>query len=87
MDVFIAVLNGKPVGACVTVIDNGSGSRYWVGTSPEHRSRGVGRAIMLGSLAPMAELPVTLTASRLGRPLYQSLGYTAVTTSTWSSSQ
>jgi hypothetical protein len=47
------------------------------------RSRGVGRAVMLGSLAQLADLPVTLTASRLGRALYESLGFTAAADSTW----
>lgn len=83
VDVFLAVLDGEPVGACVTVIDEGIGSLYWVGTPAAHRSRGVGRAVMLGALAPMADLPVTLTASRLGRPLYESLGFTAFADSTW----
>lgn len=83
VDVFLAVLDGEAVGAGVTLVHDGSGSHYWVGTPSAHRSRGAGRAVMLGSLAPMAHLPVTLTASRLGRPLYESLGYTAVTSSTW----
>ncbi|MEU1671192.1 GNAT family N-acetyltransferase [Streptomyces roseifaciens] len=87
VDVFLAVLDGEAVGAGVTVVHDGVGCHYWVSTSSAHRSRGVGRAVMLGSLAPMANLPVTLTASRLGRPLYESLGYTAVTESTWWSSQ
>ncbi|WP_329395125.1 GNAT family N-acetyltransferase [Streptomyces melanogenes] len=87
VDVFLAVLDGEAVGAGVTVVHDGVGSHYWVGTPSAHRSRGAGRAVMLGSLAPIANLPVTLTASRLGRPLYESLGYTAVTSSTWWSSQ
>ncbi|WHM40845.1 GNAT family N-acetyltransferase [Streptomyces sp. BPTC-684] len=87
VDVFLAVHNGEAVGAGVTVVHDGFGSHYWVGTPSAHRSRGAGRAVMLGSLAPMANLPVTLTASRLGRPLYESLGFTAVTSSTWWSSQ
>ncbi|RKN66001.1 N-acetyltransferase [Streptomyces klenkii] len=87
VDVFLAVLDGEAVGAGVTVVHDGYGSHYWVGTPSAHRSRGAGRAVMLGSLAPMANLPVTLTASRLGRPLYESLGYTAATSSTWWSSQ
>ncbi|MFG2142795.1 GNAT family N-acetyltransferase [Streptomyces sp. NPDC048696] len=87
VDVFLAVLDGEAVGACVTVVSDGFGSHYWVGTPPTQRSRGAGRAVMLGSLAPMANLPVTLTASRLGRPLYESLGFTAVTPSTWWSSR
>ncbi|MFK8907174.1 GNAT family N-acetyltransferase [Streptomyces sp. YS-3] len=86
VDVFVAVLDGDVVGAGVTVVHDGFGSHYWVGTPPTLRSRGAGRAVMLGSLAPMANLPVTLTSSRLGRPLYESLGFTAVTASTWWSS-
>jgi GNAT superfamily N-acetyltransferase len=87
VDVFIARLDGAVAGACVTVVDDGFGSHYWVGTPPAFRSRGVGRAVMLGSLAPLADLPVTLTASRLGRPLYESLGFTTGTESTWWSSR
>ncbi|MEU1376003.1 GNAT family N-acetyltransferase [Streptomyces triculaminicus] len=87
VDVFLAVLDGEAIGAGVTVVHDGFGSHYWVAAPSAHRSRGAGRAVMLGSLAPMANLPVTLTASRLGRPLYESLGFTAVTDSTWWSSQ
>jgi GNAT superfamily N-acetyltransferase len=87
VDVFIARLDGEVAGACVTVVDNGFGSHYWVGTPPAFRSRGVGRAVMLGSLAHLVDLPVTLTASRLGRPLYESLGFTAAAPSTWWSSR
>jgi GNAT superfamily N-acetyltransferase len=87
VDVFVAHLDGEVAGACVTVVANGFGSHYWVGTLPAFRSRGVGRAVMLGSLAHLADLPVTLTASRLGRPLYESLGFTAAGPSTWWSSR
>ncbi|MET8505636.1 GNAT family N-acetyltransferase [Streptomyces sp. NPDC004787] len=83
VDVFVALVDGVPAGACVSVLDDGVGSHYWVGTSPAFRSRGVGRAVMLGSLAPLAHRPVTLTASKLGRPLYESLGYTVAAPSTW----
>lgn len=83
VDVFIAVLDGAVAGACVTVVADGFGSHYWVGTPPGFRSRGVGRAVMLGSLAHLVDVPVTLTASRLGRPLYESLGFTAAAASTW----
>lgn len=83
VDVFLAVHDGVPAGAAVTVVDDGVGGHYWVGTSPAFRSRGVGRAVMLGSLAHLADLPVTLTASKLGRPLYETLGYTAAAHATW----
>ncbi|MEV4346417.1 GNAT family N-acetyltransferase [Actinoplanes sp. NPDC049596] len=87
MAIFLALIDGAPAGACVTVTADGLASHYWVGTPPAHRSRGVGRAVMLGSLAPVAHLPVTLTASKLGRPLYESLGFTAATPATWWSSR
>jgi hypothetical protein len=53
-------------------------SRAWTCSSP---------AVLLGSLAPLADLPVTFTASRLGRPLYESLACTAAADSTWWSSR
>ncbi|MER5207598.1 GNAT family N-acetyltransferase [Streptomyces sp. NPDC002825] len=83
VDVFLALADGVAAGAAVSVVDDGIGSHYWVGTSPAFRSRGVGRAVMLGSLAHLKDLPVTLTASKLGRPLYESLGYTVAAPSTW----
>lgn len=87
VDVFVAMLDGEPAGAAVSVVADGYGGHYWVGTSGRFRSRGAGRAVMLGSLAHMADLPLTLTASALGRPLYESLGYVAVAPSTWWSSK
>ncbi|MFF8710064.1 GNAT family N-acetyltransferase [Streptomyces sp. NPDC015184] len=83
VDVFVARYEGVAAGACVSVVDGGVGSHYWVGTSSAFRSRGVGRAVMLGALAHLADLPNTLTASKLGRPLYESLGYTVAAPSTW----
>jgi hypothetical protein len=47
----------------------------------------VGRAVMVGSLADLVDVPVTLTASRLGRPLYESLGFAAASPATWWSSR
>lgn len=81
--VHVAVLDGSVAGACVSVVDGGLGSHYWVGTPAAFRSRGVGRAVMLGSLAEMTSIPATLTASKLGRPLYESLGYEVAGMSTW----
>ncbi|MGW6392522.1 GNAT family N-acetyltransferase [Streptomyces sp. NPDC055103] len=86
VEVFVALHDGVAAGACVSFVDDGVGSRYWVGTSSAFRSRGVGRAVMLGSLAHLADLPATLTASKLGRPLDESLGYTVAAPSTWWSS-
>ncbi|MEU5155777.1 GNAT family N-acetyltransferase [Glycomyces sp. NPDC021274] len=84
--IFVARVDGEVLGACVTVAANGFGSHYWVGTTEAARSRGIGRAVMLGSLAPLAQIPVTLTASKLGVPLYEKLGFASAAMSTWWSS-
>ncbi len=85
-DVYLALVDDEPAGACITVFADGVGSHYWVGTTDAFRSRGVGRAVMLASMAPLGDRPLTLTASRLGRPLYESLGYAVAGMSTWYSS-
>ncbi|MGW2371792.1 GNAT family N-acetyltransferase [Kitasatospora sp. NPDC001683] len=87
VDVFVASYDGVAAGACVRAVHEDVVGHFWVGTSPAFRSRGVGRAVMLASLADLAHLPATLTASKLGRPLYESLGYTAAAPSTWWASQ
>lgn len=83
---FTARVDGEVAGACVTVAANGFASHYWVGTTEAARSKGIGRAVMLGSLAPLAQVPVTLTASKLGVPLYEKLGFAAAAPATWWSS-
>ncbi|MER7703842.1 GNAT family N-acetyltransferase [Kitasatospora sp. NPDC097605] len=83
VDVFVASADGATAGAGVSVVADGVASHYWIATSSAFRSRGVGRAVMLGALAHATDLPATLTASKLGRPLYESLGYTVASPSTW----
>ncbi|MET8700289.1 GNAT family N-acetyltransferase [Kitasatospora sp. NPDC004723] len=83
VDVFVASVDGAAAGAGVSVVADGVAGHYWIATSSAFRSRGVGRAVMLGALAHLTDLPATLTASKLGRPLYESLGYTVASPSTW----
>ncbi|MEQ0562018.1 GNAT family N-acetyltransferase [Amycolatopsis sp. NEAU-NG30] len=70
-------------GACLTMTHGGVGGVYWVTTLPEHRSKGVGREIMHAVLRHFQDLPVTLTASRAGRPLYEKLGFVTLGDSDW----
>ncbi|GAA2676576.1 hypothetical protein GCM10010412_058850 [Nonomuraea recticatena] len=84
VELYLVVKDGELGGACVTVVDGGVGGLYWVTTLPEFRSRGIGRALMHAVLGGrLKELPVTLTAARAGKPLYDSLGFTEITQSTW----
>lgn len=79
----LARRDGSPAGACATFFDGTVGGVYWVGTLPEHRSRGVGRAIMTSALRDLGDVPATLTATTAGKPLYESLGFRTVSESTW----
>lgn len=79
----IAFFRLGDAGAAVTLVAGGVVGAYWVTTMPEHRSQGVGRALMLATLARHPDLPMTLTASRAGRPLYESMGFVTITGSTW----
>jgi ribosomal protein S18 acetylase RimI-like enzyme len=65
------------------VTHNGGGGIYWVTTAMAHRSQGVGRQLMHAVLADMTGLPITLTAAKPGRALYDSLDFEVITTATW----
>jgi GNAT superfamily N-acetyltransferase len=70
-------------GACLTVTESGVTGFYWVTTMPDHRSRGVGRALMNGAITDLGAETVTLTASKAGRPLYESMAFDIAGWSTW----
>ncbi|MFI5910698.1 GNAT family N-acetyltransferase [Dactylosporangium sp. NPDC051541] len=80
---YLAELDGEPVGASVAVPQPEAVGVYWVTTGTRFRSRGVGRSLMHALLRRFDDRPMTLTASKLGRPLYESLGFEHVTQSTW----
>jgi GNAT superfamily N-acetyltransferase len=69
-------------GTCIAVHSGDASGVYFVTTMPEHRSQGIGRALMHAMLA-RTELPMTLTASKSGRPLYDSLGFRTLNLSNW----
>jgi GNAT superfamily N-acetyltransferase len=80
---FVIARDGEPAGACLTVTDGGAAGVYWVTTMPDQRSHGLGRRLMSAVLKRFEDVPVTLTASRVGKPLYDSLGFQTVAHSTW----
>ncbi|WP_309110586.1 GNAT family N-acetyltransferase [Saccharothrix sp.] len=73
---------GSVAGACLSILDANATGLYWVTTLPEHRSRGVGRALLCAALDG-TDVPVTLTATKAGRPLYDSFGFDVVTNANW----
>ncbi|MEC3980891.1 GNAT family N-acetyltransferase [Amycolatopsis sp. H20-H5] len=82
-DLFVLTREGVPAGACVTFFDGTAGGAYWVTTLPEHRSHGVGRALTHAVLDHFADVPVTLSASKPGKPLYDSLGFDTLNLANW----
>ncbi|WP_394827807.1 GNAT family N-acetyltransferase [Pendulispora albinea] len=83
ISLFLVSRDGATAGACVTVVDGTVGGLYWVTTLPEHRSYGVGRALMHSVLNFLNDRPVTLTAAKPGKPLYDSLGFETITEAAW----
>ena len=80
---FLAQRDGQSVGACLTVDEGTCGGIYWVTALPEHRSLGVGRAVMQAALTQLAPTPVSLTATPAGEPLYASMGFRRVADAAW----
>ncbi|CAL9521063.1 hypothetical protein SUDANB95_03803 [Actinosynnema sp. ALI-1.44] len=78
----LAERDGEVAGACLSIADGQATGSYWVTTLPEHRSRGVGRALVNAALDG-CDVPVTLTATKAGRPLYDSLGFDVVARAGW----
>ena len=72
-----------PAGAACTFHDGTSLGIYQVATLPEHRGDGVARAIVEAALADHPNVPVTLTSTEQGRPLYEHLGFRTVSEAVW----
>ncbi|WP_432991415.1 GNAT family N-acetyltransferase [Dactylosporangium sp. CA-233914] len=82
-EVYLAHLDGAPAGACLAVPQDEVVGVYWVTSMPEFRSRGVGRSLMHALLRRFDDRPMVLTASRAGRPLYESLAFATVADANW----
>jgi GNAT superfamily N-acetyltransferase len=81
--VWLAYSDGEPAAACCTFDDGFTAGVYWLATLPEHRSRGLGRAVLTAALNACQDRPVSLVATKAGEPLYMSLGFQPVSTAAW----
>lgn len=81
--VWLARVDGRPAGACVSYDDGASVGIYSVATLPEYRSRGVGRAVVGAALDAHPERVAVLVATLLGEPLYRRLGFVEQGVSRW----
>ncbi len=81
--VWLARDGGEPAGACCSYDDGTALGIYWLATLPQHRSRGIGRAVMAVALAAAPGRPAVLVATPAGQPLYTSLSFRIVATAAW----
>src|SRR5262245_18746693 len=63
---WLAYRDGEPAAACCTYDDGAALGIYWLATLPEHRSNGLGRAVMCAALRCYAERPAALVATAAG---------------------
>ena len=80
---WLAFRDGKPAAACCTYDDGAALGVYWLAALPEHRSAGLGRAVMTAALGACPGLPAVLVATAAAESLYLSLGFTAVAEAVW----
>jgi ribosomal protein S18 acetylase RimI-like enzyme len=83
VDAVVARAGGVPVAGAMALTTGSVVGVYWVVTHPDHRRRGLGRAVTVAvaraSVARGADLLV-LQATAMGVPLYRSLGFVPFTT-------
>jgi hypothetical protein len=79
---FVAVLDGRPAAAAMSIVTHAVSGVYWVGTIPDARGRGlaevVTRAAGNAGFDRGARL-AALQASVMGEPVYRRMGYVTVT--------
>ncbi len=76
--VYLARLDGRPAG-CLIILDHDRNADVeWVAVVPEARGHGISAKLLGHALADAAERGLetsTLVATKLGRPVYERLGY------------
>jgi GNAT superfamily N-acetyltransferase len=81
--VWLGYREDVPACAAYSFHDGTSVGLYTVATLPEHRGRGLARALCSAILRAYPDSPTNLTATDRGRPLYEELGFAAVSRAVW----
>jgi GNAT superfamily N-acetyltransferase len=81
--VWLAYRDEVPAAAAYTYDDGVAVGVYMLATLPEHRSAGLGRAIMAAAINAHPNRLIALVATDAGAPLYRSQGFVEVSTATW----
>jgi GNAT superfamily N-acetyltransferase len=75
---YLASLDGEPVGTTSVFLGAGVAGVYFVMTVPEVRGRGIGAAVTIAGLQPALESGYevgVLTSSPIGRKVYERIGF------------
>ena len=74
----VGYLNGEPAATSAAYITNHAVDVTLVSTRPEHRGRGIGRAITAAAVQADIAKPAILLASDDGQSVYRSLGFASI---------
>jgi GNAT superfamily N-acetyltransferase len=76
--VWVGRVDGRPVSTATAFVSDGFVGVYAVATSPEARGRGYGEAVTWAATLCRPDLPATLQASAMGRPIYERMGFRTI---------
>jgi hypothetical protein len=75
---WVGRVDGRPVATSMASISNGFVGVYAVATARDARGRGYGEALTWAATRCRPDLPATLQASSMGRPIYERMGYRTI---------
>lgn len=76
---FVGRLDGRAVTAATSIVGCGVNHVEFVATLPDARGHGYGEAVTWEATMAAPELPALLVATDMGRPVYERMGYVALT--------
>lgn len=76
--VWVGRIDGRAVTTATAYIADGFVGLYAVATTPDARGHGYGEAVTWAATLCRPELPATLQASPMGRPIYERMGYATI---------
>jgi hypothetical protein len=75
---FVGRVDGRPVTVATSIVGCGVNHVEFVATVPEARGHGYGEAVTWSATLAAPDLPAMLIATDMGRPVYERMGYVAV---------
>jgi GNAT superfamily N-acetyltransferase len=76
---YVGRVDGRPVSVAMSIVGCGVNHVEFVATLPDARGKGYGAAVTWAATLHARDLPSLLIASDMGRPVYERMGYLALT--------